>query len=328
MTTSYELEQPWLPASEAIADWDEVFHALLLGDRLRMRAFERGITEAVKPGDVVVDLGTGTGILALWALRAGAARVYGIDFSERVLETATKRLTEAGYGDGFLPVKGMSFDVALPEPADLVISETLGNLVDNEGCVRILADARARFLKPHGSILPSRADSYLVPVTSPRAHASVRDGRFGGPGDRPEPDARFDHYYDAVLPISGNLAVPQILREYEFGTGQAEEYSVFRSFEIVRDGSLTGFKGYFVATLSDNVVLDISGDDIAGGSASDSWKHCYLPIAEPVRVCSGDRVVVRFASSPNEGSALAQRYRWTGRVLRGGGVVSSFDHAS
>jgi protein arginine N-methyltransferase 1 len=325
---SYEPEQPWLPASEAITDWDDRFHALLLGDRLRMRAFERGIAEAVRPGDVVVDLGTGTGILALWALRAGAARVYGIDFGERVLETATERLAEAGYGEGFVPVKGMSFDVVLPERADLVISETLGNLVDNEGCVRILADARARFLKPRGSMMPSRAQSRLVPVTALRAHEAVREGRFGGGESGPAPENRFDHYYDTIIPAGGSLAAPQTLRGYEFGEDQSEEYTVSLSFEPVRDAILTGFKGYFVATLSDNVVLDISGDDIAGGSASDSWKHCYLPIAEPVPVRSGDRVVVTFTRSPGDEGTFDQSYRWAGQVFRGDDVLSSFDHKS
>jgi protein arginine N-methyltransferase 1 len=327
MTTPYEAEQPWLPASEAITDWDERFHALLLGDRLRMRAFELGITEAVRPGDVVVDLGTGTGILALWALRAGAARVYGIDFSERVLKTATERLKQAGYTEGFIPVHGMSFDVELPERADLVISETLGNLVDNEGCVRILADARTRFVKPHGSILPSRAQSRLVPVAAPRAHAAVRDGRFSGEGTEPAPGARFDCYYDTIIPIGGHLAVSQRLREYTFGTDKVDEYTVSLSFELVRDAVFTGFKGYFVATLSDSVTLDISGDDITGGSASDSWKHSYLPIADPIPVRSGDRLVVTFARSAGE-KAFGQSYRWSGQVLRADNVVGSFDHRS
>jgi type I protein arginine methyltransferase len=138
----YEPQQPWLPSSEGIMDWGEDFHDLMLGDRLRMNAFRTAIDETVRKDAVVVDLGTGTGILAEWALRAGAARVYGIDFNRSMLDIAAARL--AGFGDRFVAVPGLSFDLELPERADVIVSETLGNLVDNESCVRILADARGK----------------------------------------------------------------------------------------------------------------------------------------------------------------------------------------
>ena len=72
----YEVEQVWAPWSEQLpGGWGDDFHALLLGDELRMRAYAQAIHEVVEPGMVVLDLGTGTGILARWALEAGAHRV-------------------------------------------------------------------------------------------------------------------------------------------------------------------------------------------------------------------------------------------------------------
>src|SRR5918911_667206 len=68
-TPGYEPEQVWLPASEQLMEWGESFHDLLLGDELRMTAFRAAIDEVVWPGSTVLDLGTGTGILAEWALR-------------------------------------------------------------------------------------------------------------------------------------------------------------------------------------------------------------------------------------------------------------------
>ncbi|MGW4566351.1 methyltransferase domain-containing protein, partial [Streptomyces sp. NPDC004561] len=173
---TYEPEQVWLPASERLLDWDDGFHDLMLGDRLRMTAYRSAITEAVRPGATVLDLGTGTGVLARWALEAGAARVYGIDLNERILATAAERLAAAGHGDRFHPLPGLSFDLELPEPVDLVISEIMGNLADNENCVAILDDARRRFLRPGGAMLPRAVESYLAPVAAERAHARLRDG--------------------------------------------------------------------------------------------------------------------------------------------------------
>lgn len=100
----YEPQQVWLPSSESLTDWGAGFHALMLNDHIRMTAFREAIGESVEPGMTVLDLGTGTGVLAQWALEAGAARVYGIDLDQDVLGTAVDRLTAAGHGDRFVPL--------------------------------------------------------------------------------------------------------------------------------------------------------------------------------------------------------------------------------
>ena len=54
------------------------WHVILLNDRARVGAYQRAIDSIVKPGDVVLDVGAGTGVMGLLACRAGAARVYAI----------------------------------------------------------------------------------------------------------------------------------------------------------------------------------------------------------------------------------------------------------
>ncbi|MFI7019405.1 methyltransferase domain-containing protein [Streptomyces sp. NPDC050164] len=344
---TYEPEQVWLPASERLLDWDDGFHDLMLGDRLRMAAYQAAITEAVRPGATVLDLGTGTGILAQWALEAGAARVYGIDLNEKILAAAAERLAAAGFADRFHPLPGLSFGLDLPERVDFVISEIMGNLVDNENCVAILDDARRRFLRPGGTMLPRAVESYLVPVAAERAHAQLRNGApqdAGSRGDFTELLRRrrardpYDLYYDTIIPASARLAAPRLLRRYDFqgdvsGAGHATTYTVRLACTVQRDGLFTGFQGYFVADLSDTVALDISGDDVgaddpAARTTSDSWKHAYLPIAEPVPVRRGDRITVAFSrylpADEAEGS-FGQVYRWRGGVVSGDVTVAQFD---
>jgi len=320
--TSYTVEEPWLPASEGITDWGEWFHTLMLGDRLRMTAFQAAIREVVRPGSVVLDLGTGTGILARWALEAGAERVYGIDFNDLVLATAVERMASAGLAARFHPVHGMSFDIELPERVGVIISETLGNLADNEGCVRILADARARFLAPGGVLIPSHVESYLVPVAAERAHQAISAGHVRGGAP---PDA-FGSYYDTVIPWRRHLATPRLARQYRFTGDESDTYELRLPFAIRHDGLFTGFKGYFTANLSDSVAMDISGDDIEHGTASDSWKHAFLPVRQPIEVRTGDRLALTFSrvADPRRG-AFAQRYRWAGTVFRDTSVIGSFD---
>lgn len=318
---AYEAEQVWAPWSEQLLGWGRDFHDLLLGDELRMRAYRQAIREAVQPGDVVVDLGTGTGVLARWAIEAGAARAYGIERDADLLDAATQAAAAAGMGDRFVPVAGLSFDVSLPEPGDLVVSEILGNLVDNEDCCRILDDAVRRFLAPGGRLLPRRAERYLVPVEARRAHAEV------GAATPPQPnDSPFDAYYDVILPRSGYLASPRLDRAFGF-VGDPTGYRSELVFAVDRPGWFTGFKGWFVADLSPTVALDIAGDRIDGGgpgrTSSDSWKHAYLPVEHQVPVEPHDRITLTLSrTAPDD--AFAQSYRWEGTVRRGDDTVARF----
>src|SRR5579872_4341174 len=205
----YESEEVWFPCSLDVLGWDEKFHELMLNDRLRMKAYQSAIQRAVRPGMVVVDVGTGTGILAKWALEAGAARAYGIEVNARILARAERSMRESGLEERFKPVHALSYDVDLPERADLIISELIGNIGDNEDCPRILADARDRFLKPEGSMLPARVTTYFVPVSSPKTHAQIQDGRCMAVSEvhdlrtllsRLDVADPFGLYYDVILP--------------------------------------------------------------------------------------------------------------------------------
>ena len=333
----YELQQVWTPASEGLLDWDDAFHALLLGDRIRMRAFRAAIDDVVQPGMTVLDLGTGTGILAEWALDNGAARVYGIELNEDLLAGAVQRLGAAGHGDAFRPVPGTSLAVTLPEAVDVIVSETLGNLADNEGAVEILDDARRRFLAPGGVMIPSRAESYLVPVAAERAHELVSSCTVADVGDGDwlallrERGGRdqFDVYYDAVVPRSTHLATARVLRRYDFTRANDGTYCETLTWTVQDAGLLTGFKGYFIATLSPSVALDISGDDpgLDGWeqrTSSDSWKHCYIPIAHPVAVRRDDSIRLALSRAARPDRPFAQTYGWEGAVLRDTACLATF----
>src|SRR5262245_14768649 len=92
-------------------------HRHYLADQVRTAAFRQAIEEIVKPGDVVIDMGAGTGILGLLACQAGARRVYSID-SGGVIELARKLCHANGFGDRVIFVKGLSTRVELPEKVD------------------------------------------------------------------------------------------------------------------------------------------------------------------------------------------------------------------
>ncbi|MBW1856593.1 MAG: 50S ribosomal protein L11 methyltransferase, partial [Deltaproteobacteria bacterium] len=127
------------------------------------------IFQAVKKGDLVVDIGTGTGILAFFALQAGAEKVYAIE-SGPFIEVAKKTARENGLIDRIEFIRKDSREAEIPEPADLLITETIGSLGIDESIADILADGRKRFLKQGGKIIPAGLSVRAVPVSIKGLH--------------------------------------------------------------------------------------------------------------------------------------------------------------
>jgi protein arginine N-methyltransferase 1 len=148
-------------------------HEEMLSDSVRVQAYHRGIRRNVRPGDVVVDLGTGTGLLAFMASRAGAKKVYAVEHSD-VIEIAR----EVGRYNGFTNiefVQANSREFTPPERVDVVLHEQMGDELFNENMLQNLLDVRDRFLRPHGRILPAKFRLFVEPVT---LHESMRVRRF------------------------------------------------------------------------------------------------------------------------------------------------------
>lgn len=141
-------------------------HVGMLNDRVRTRAFLDAISDAVQPGDVVIDLGSGTGILAIHAARAGAARVFAIEASS-IADVTAQSVRTNHVSDRITIVRGWSKAVELPEKADVLVSELIGNDPFDEDFIAVISDARDRFLKPGGKILPSRLTAFAQPFEIP-----------------------------------------------------------------------------------------------------------------------------------------------------------------
>lgn len=134
----------------------------MLADRPRMAFYQSAIARHIQPGDRVIDLGTGTGILAALAARRGATRVYAIDHSQ-ILEHA-RSLAQANRIENVEFVATHSTEFSLPEPVDVIVHEQMGDCLFDEGMVANVADLRDRLLKPGGLILPSVFEFYCEPI--------------------------------------------------------------------------------------------------------------------------------------------------------------------
>src|SRR5581483_2265956 len=102
-------------------------HGVMIADRARVGAYRRALERTVKPGHVVVDLGTGTGLLAVFACRLGARTVYAIE-AEEIIDLARDIAAANGCADRIAFIRGHSTGVQLPERADVVVSDVHGAL--------------------------------------------------------------------------------------------------------------------------------------------------------------------------------------------------------
>ena len=108
-------------------------HRTMICDRVRTDAFRRAIESVVRPGDVVLDVGAGTGILSLFAAKAGAARVYAVE-QTTVAVLARELATANAVGDVVQVIQGDVMDVELPEQVDVIVSDGWEVSASTKGC--------------------------------------------------------------------------------------------------------------------------------------------------------------------------------------------------
>jgi len=134
----------------------------MLADRPRMDFYHAAVARHVHPGDRVIDLGTGTGILAVFAAKQGAAKVYAIDHSE-ILKHA-RRLAAHNKIEHVEFIATHSRDFVTTERVDVILHEQMGDFLFDEAMVPNVIDLRDRLLKPGGQIVPALFEFFCEPV--------------------------------------------------------------------------------------------------------------------------------------------------------------------
>jgi protein arginine N-methyltransferase 1 len=146
---------------------DPVEHARMLHDHRRTGSYLEAIQASVRPSDVVLDIGTGSGILAVAAALAGARRVYAIEASD-IASVAARVFDDNGVSDRITLIQGWSTDVDLPEQASLLVSEIIGSEPFEEDILETTLDARRRLLTPDATLIPSALRLFAQPLAAPR----------------------------------------------------------------------------------------------------------------------------------------------------------------
>ncbi len=155
---------------------DPVEHARMLHDERRTGDYLAALAAAVRPDDVVLDIGTGSGVLAVAAARAGARHVYAVEASD-IAEVAERVFAVNGVRDRVTLLPGWSRQIELPERADLLVAEVIGNEPLEEEILETTLDARRRLLAPGARLIPHALTLLARPVLLPRPRSdSVPSG--------------------------------------------------------------------------------------------------------------------------------------------------------
>ncbi len=134
--------------------------SLCLHDVHRTRLWKEAIEDTVKAGDVVIDAGSGTGILGVFAALAGARHVYCIELHPRFVKLIEHLAERNGVGDRVTVIQADASNVTIPEPADVLICELLCTGQFFEPQVQVVRHLR-QFLRPEATLIPRRIESFI-----------------------------------------------------------------------------------------------------------------------------------------------------------------------
>jgi protein arginine N-methyltransferase 1 len=279
------LNQPWMMEEFA----SPILQESLLLDKARCDAYREAIQRTVKPGDVVVDLGAGTGLLSFFALQAGARHVYAIEMSD-IADAAAELIAANGFQERITLIRKNSKKVRLPERCDVLVTETLSAFCfDTENIIEFVADARERFLKPGARIIPESADTFLMPFSSDDFGAGRLPPRYYDLDFQPFSKRLFKSY--GIVPASGRkfvaLCEPALCYQVDFRKDAQNPGKTFVPFRITTDGRLDGFLGWFEARLCDGVTLSNSPY-----LPLSHWWQLYLPILEQPHYRAGQTILL------------------------------------
>jgi hypothetical protein len=197
-----------------------------------------------------------------------------------------------------------SQDVELPERADVLITETVGNLGFDEQILPTVLDARQRLLAPHARIIPARIALMTAPVDAARVHE--REVAFWS-APRYGIDFSLVRTFAAnqvrIIEIDDILAPAAPLVEIDLATAASPAINGAARFTIVRDGVMHGFAGWFAAMLAEDIRVSNEPP-----LRTPNWRQALLPLEEGVAVARGDDVALQIES------ADGLNWRWRGSI--------------
>jgi predicted RNA methylase len=264
-----------------------MLHAVsLLGQRSRLNKFKQAIQEVVKTGDYVVDIGTGSGILAILAAKAGAGHVTAIEVNPESLHYAKKAAQMNGVEQIIDFFEGNFSEFVPDEKADVVICEMLSSMMLVEQQIPASFHATEKILKPDGLILPQEVIVFIVPVECNEMWERFQYENLQFPRV----------VQTATQDATRDLADMGILETFNLGNLKPDvTIDKTLDFTVVDKGTIHGLVGVFESTLFRDIHLKMD----------DGWKQLFIPLTQPIKVTAGEIFSIRISYQPGKYDSLS-----------------------
>jgi protein arginine N-methyltransferase 1 len=277
----------------------------MIADAGRTTSYARALEVNIIPGSVILDIGTGSGILALLACRYGAAKVYAVEPHD-VIQLAREGAAANGFADRVECIQASTTDIVLPEKVDGIVSDLRGVLPPFQRSLVSVIDARVRFLKPDGWIVASRDTMWAAVVSSPALHDLVIKAW--------ETPYGFDFSSARVRAANqwlGRSVDAEDLLVVDYKNIQGPDVSGDASWAIDRDVIAHGMAVWFDCETAPGIGFSNS----PVSSERHVYTQAFLPWPEATRLVRGDRVSVRLRADFVQGDYV---WSWDTRQMDGG----------
>jgi type II protein arginine methyltransferase len=264
---------------------------IMVADTARNSAFDAALRRSVVPGCRVLDIGAGSGLLALMAARAGAAEVVSCEVNAAVAATATEIVERNGYADRIRIVARHSRDLEigtdLAGPADIIVSEIVSNNLLGENILGTMEDVVGRLGHPATRVIPSHG-CVRIALAHYANLASRQTTTVEGFDLSPM------NGFAARIQLSpGNEALalrsaPEDLFSFDFRSGGPFPSHRASVGLTSTGGAVNGIVQWF------RLTMDAEGayENRPAPGASSSWSVMFQPLPSAIASRPGDRFVV------------------------------------
>ena len=267
-------------------------HGSYVSDAVKIDAYRRALTNLIRPDDVVIDMGCGTGLLGLLALQAGAAKVIAVD-SGPILELARETFEANGFGDRVDYRRTNSSELTLDAPADVLVCDQIGGFAHEVGLTRNVRDLLDRgVLKADARIVPDSFDLFVAPVSAPESDDPLRAWTTATSEFDLTPFRRSAANSPFRLTATADWLVGPGVPVAHLDARSEENITFEATSQIHTAGTVTGILGYMRAHLDPTGGVALTNDPTDPGHFR-RW-HLYHPVEPAIRVESGDDVTARF----------------------------------
>ena len=309
-------------ATRFMDSYSDRVYAKMRDDVVRTEAYRHALQSVVR-GKTVLDIGTGAlALLAIFAAEAGASKVYAIEANYQAYTKAQETVRARGLSDVVHLVHGLSTNVTLPERADMLVHEILGEIASIEGAPHVIRDAQIRHLKAFPApppqmrmSIPSSASSSICPCEMPDSEywASREYPVILPPGTSTMKLSNFPRR----LLLSHAWHLMETL-DFERAGGLPMRQQHNCSFAVDRDGVFAGFVIRMQASMTpegNNEIQTWCWDEEAQiESCLGHWAQ-QMVVFEAVQVLRGDTVLLQVDIDT---STFQPSYRFSARLRSSG----------